>query len=163
MDRGRGDPPVGLVVSLAECMPDALAADPKVDIRLQESGTRPDDLRTRQLRGQAGHPGGSPPSPASTEADLGQSLERDHEAPSGQERLVEVHQVMCCPKQIGAEDVGVDDDRRRARPHRLPGDRVEKLRFFPVAEIVEHGLGRRRPRLGSPQLLLDVQLEVIAG
>lgn len=108
------------------------------------------------------NPLGPPPPPADAKLDLGDGLERDEELAPGEQRGIQLEQRASRADKVGAEDVGVDDDRRRSGSHALSRERFEEGRFFLFAEIIEHRLLGWSPGLGARQLFLDREFEVLA-
>jgi hypothetical protein len=155
MQCGGCDPAVGVVTPLGKCMAASFTGHPYIDVGVEQLGTGPDHLGAREAFDHTGDPFGPPVAATSAEADLCDGLKRDDKASSSQERPVQVRQRPGGAQEVSAEDVGVDYNRRRSGTHASAGDGFEEGGLFLVAEIVEHRLFDRYPRLGARQLLLD--------
>ena len=97
---GRGDPTIDVVLPLRERMSRSLASQAEVDLRGQKRRARPDHLRAADVGLGALESPSAPVPPADPEADLGERLERDEEAPPAR-RGVALHQVLGGSQQIG--------------------------------------------------------------
>ena len=97
----------------------------------------------------------TPGAPSQSELEFGECLKADQKAAAGEDRTVELDEGLSGPQQVGAEHVGVDDDRGRALSHGSAGDGVEEGALFLVAEIVDHRRVGSVPRPGALELLLN--------
>jgi len=147
---------------LPESVAGSIASDPEIDVSGEKQGARPHDLCAADVLPSPQDTTRRPIAAAESVLDLCQRLERDHKAPAGEQGAMEVHQRMGRSKQICAEHVGVDHDRRRAGGHASARYDVEEVGLLFVSEIIEHWPLRSRPWFGVGKLRVYGQLQVSA-
>ncbi len=150
---------------LPQRVTDALADNSQVHACAQQRWTGPDDFRPGDALLDPPPACWSPTTTANPELDLRYSLERDNEVSTSEQRAVQLNERLRRPKQLGAEDVRVDDDDRRPSG-RHPGsgsDGEQELGFLVIGEVVEYRSLCGLPRLGACKLLLDWELAMFTG
>ena len=113
-DGGGGDPTIGIVTSLAQCVPDPLAVHAELGGDEDQLRPRVDGFSHRNLGLESQHPRLLPPSQLCPETELGGSLERDERWPTDDDRLIALGKARTWD-QICSEHVRVDDDGARGR------------------------------------------------
>lgn len=106
---GGCDPPIGVVLALAEGVTNPLARDAEFDVGADEIGAGLHDLGTGNGRFEMLESSGSPASEKRAVADLGDGLEREDFEAAEEERFVAPSKRRV-GDETGAVDVGIDDD-----------------------------------------------------